>query len=118
MNVDKKSLTDKLVELLPEKAIANFREIESISHEMAKQNMGYSHSPYQVYIATQCFSESRKVVPMILGPGQGKSMICYLLAKKHAELGDEVCIVVHSGPALTAYEELLGAYGNESITVA
>jgi hypothetical protein len=55
---------------------------------------------------------------MILGPGQGKSMICYLLAKKHAELGDEVCIVVHSGPALTAYEELLGAYGNESITVA
>jgi hypothetical protein len=45
-------------------------------------------------------------------------MICYLLAKKHAGLGDEVCIVVHSGPALTAYEELLSAYGNESITVA
>ena len=36
---------------------------------------------------------------MLLGPGQGKSYICFLLAMRYAQDMAEVVIVVHSGPA-------------------
>jgi hypothetical protein len=99
VNVDKKSLTDKLADRLEGAAKQSFDEIMCISKETAKQGRGYNHSPYQVYVASQCFAQSAKVVPMLLGPGQGKSYICYMLARRHAENGQDVCIVVHSGPA-------------------
>jgi hypothetical protein len=92
-------LTDKLVGRLEGPGKSAYREIEAISLEAHAEKKGYNHSPYLVYIAAQCYSQPARVVPMQLGPGQGKSYVCYMLARRYAQDEADVAIVVHSGPA-------------------
>ena len=67
--VDNQSLTDKLFSRLDGPGKKTFKEIEMISIEAHSKKKGYNHSPYLVYIAASCCSQSTKVVPMLLGPG-------------------------------------------------
>jgi len=61
--------------------------------------------------------EQAKVVPMLLGPGQGKSYVCFLLAMRYSVDRKKVAIVVHNGTALTQYQEILANYKHEGISV-
>ena len=49
-----------------------FTEVEAISKEFERKNLGYRHSSYLVYIATVCITTPGHVVPFTLGAGQGK----------------------------------------------
>ena len=61
-----------------------FAEVESISKEFERRNLGYRHSSYLVYIATVCITTPGHVIPFTLGAGQGKTFITLLLAAYHA----------------------------------
>ena len=96
IDVDEKSLGKRVKSMLSGPELLAFTEISNISHDMHNAEIGYKNNDYQVYVATKCFTQKFRVVPMLLGPGQGKTYICLFLAIAHAKKGQKACIVVHS----------------------
>ena len=116
-DVDQATLAKRIRGTLSGKMKPAFEATTKISLSMSKEDLGYRHNDYQVYVAAQCSSATHRVVPMQLGPGQGKTYIAILLAKIHASRGQKACIVVHSNLAKVQYMQILNKYEHEGVHV-
>lgn len=63
------------------------------SKDFAKNSMEYTHNYYQCYIAARAVYGCNNRFAFTLGSGQGKTIVCLLIAAHYKKQGKKVTIV-------------------------